>query len=96
MRRKRAQKYDKRRKHCRLIALECCEFVDSNHKGTDGCIERECLDILLLLADELMQNFEFLAGRLLIFDNPAISIIEQTPELLQEAINTVNISIYMD
>ena len=48
------------------------------------------LDVLLRLADELVQRLEFLLGGFVVRYQPLFAVPEQTPELLEEAVYTVN------
>ena len=88
MRCKRREQNEKRLEDSSLGTV--LKFIQSNHERAYRSIEREILNIFLFLANQLMESLQFILCRSLIGNKPFLPVPEQAPELLEEAIDTVN------
>ena len=83
--------HDERHQDLPLGTLERRELVHADHEGADGGVVREGLDVASHLLDELVQRLQLLLGGGLIgHEQFAVAAVEECPELLEEAVATVD------
>ena len=86
---KRSDEYHERLHHLTVLALLLRQFVDADHKGRDGGVVRERLDVLRHLLDEFVDGLQVLRSSVCCCVTATYRTTE-VPELLQEAVATVD------
>ena len=73
-----------------LAALQVGKLIEGDHECADGGVEGEVLDVLLFLADELVEGLEFGRSCSLLGNGEFLSFEEEPPEALEEAVDSVD------
>ena len=90
VRSKRAEQDDERLENLPLGTFEFGEFIQGYHKCCNGCVVGEGLYVCCHLAYKFVQGLEFRRTGLFIIEYQAVTVEEQPPHLLEEAVHTVD------
>ena len=81
-----SNQYNKSLQHLLVLTLLLAQLVHADHEGRDRCVIAECLDIGRYFLDKLVYALQVLGCSSALVE----SILEEVPELLQEAVTAID------